>query len=396
MANNSDYIRQAIARLGFFTGDIGEHQFVARLLNLAATGNGVDPSSSTDAFDALDGEVDTAPGSNLEILMTALIGMTNGGTFITNFIAAVSDFITGTEDPSFNNKLVDAIKGDPEFGTRLFTVTSEVVHGPGVDFCNYVPMSELLGDPSFNASFRSPTKEQPNIVTVQFHNPALNFANRSSGITGVFLNLLPTIEISKCQPYVDIKLLTKTPQVQKNAMGVNRIGDGISLLRFLNGKAAVENGDPWPMALPKGLELPTQPKLDEEGNPMYDENGQPITENAPATVAGMEVFTSPQTLVNGNEPHYDVGPERLTPAGRQASVIDRFRPFMTLKSFDISVAPAKGMISTKSATIKLTLHDRSRLAEIGQLVKPDGIADVEVMAGPTLKVLDPTIALRQC
>ena len=380
MANNSDYIRQAVTRLGFFTGDIGEHQFVARLLNLAATGNGVDPSSATDAFDALDGEVDTAPGSNLEILMTALIGMTNGGTFITNFISAVSDFLSGTEDPSFNEKLVEAIKGDPEFGNRLFTVTSEVQHGPGTEFCSYVLMSRLLADPSFNSSFDAPTKEQPNISTVQFHNPALNFANRSSGITGVFLNLLPTIEISKCQPYVDIKLLTKTPQVQKNGMGVNRIGDGISLLRFLNGKAAVENEDPWPMALPKGLELPTQPKLDEEGNPMYDENGQPITENSPATVAGMEVFTSPQTLVNGNEPHYDVGPERLTPAGRQASVIDRFRPFMTLKSFDISVAPAKGMISTKSATIKLTLHDRSRLAEIGQLVKPDGIADVEVMA----------------
>ena len=112
MANNSDYIRQAVTRLGFFTGDIGEHQFVARLLNLAATGNGVDPSSATDAFEALDGEVDTAPGSNLEVLMTALIGMTNGGTFIGNFIDAVSDFLTGTEDPSFNDKLVDAIKGE--------------------------------------------------------------------------------------------------------------------------------------------------------------------------------------------------------------------------------------------------------------------------------------------
>ena len=178
MANNSDYIRQAVTRLGFFTGDIGEHQFVARLLNLAATGNGVDPSSATDAFDALDGEVDTAPGSNLEILMTALIGMTNGGTFISNFISAVSDFLSGTEDPSFNEKLVEAIKGDPEFGNRLFTVTSEVQHGPGTEFCSYVLMSRLLADPNFNSSFDDPTKEQPNISTVQFHNPALNFANR--------------------------------------------------------------------------------------------------------------------------------------------------------------------------------------------------------------------------
>ena len=53
---------------------------------------------------------------------------------------------------------------------------------------------------------------------------------------------------------------------------------------------------------------------------------------------------------------------------------------MTLKSFDVDVVPARGMISTRSASIKLTLHDRSRLSEIGQLVKPDGLANVEILA----------------
>ena len=377
MSNNSDHIRKAVTRLGFFTGDIGEHQFVARLLNLAATGDGLDPSASIDAFEAMDSEVDTSPDSPLEVLITALIGMTDGGTFLSNFIASVSDFLAGAEDSQ--DKLVEALKGDPDLGNRLFTVTAEEVHEPGKEFCGQVKLSSILADSQFNSNFESPTKESPNIGVVQFHNPALNFANRSSGIAGVFMNLLPTIEISKCQPYVDIKLLTKTPQTQ-NVGGENKIGDGISLLRFLNGKSTVDENDPWAYALPIGLNLPTQQKLDENGNPEYDENGQPVTEASPATVAGMEVFTSPQTLVNGNEPHYDIGPERLTPAGRQASVIDKFRPFMTLKSFDVSVVPARGMISTKSASISLTLHDRSRLAEIGQLVKPDGLADIEILA----------------
>ncbi len=379
MSNNSDHIRSAISRLGFFTGDIGEHQFIARLLNLAASGNGIDATASAEAFDALSGEVDLAQDSTLEVLMGALIGMTDGGTFINNFITAVSDFLAGTDDPTFNEVLVEAIKGDPENGNRLFTVTSEVVHGTGTEFCNSVKLSSILGTTDFNSNFEAPTKEKPNISLIQFHSPALNFANRSSGLAGIFFNLLPTIEISKCQPFVDIKLLTKTPQIETTTSG-NRIGDGISLLRFLKGKTSVEEGDPWPEALPIGLSMPTQPKLDENGNPMFDENGQPITENKPATVAGMEVFTSPQTLVNGNEPHYDIGPERLTPVGRQASVIDKFRPFLTLKTFDIKVVPARGMISTKSASISLTLHDRSRLAEIGQLVRPDGISDVEIMA----------------
>ena len=377
MSNNSDYIRQAVSRLGFFTGDIGEHQFVARLLNLAATGDGLDPSAATDAFEAMDSEVDISPDSPLEVLISALVGMTDGGTLLSNFISSVSDFLAGADENS--SKLVEAIKGSPDQGNRLFTVTSEVIHGSNTEFCGQVQLSSILGDGNFNSNFTSPSKSTPNIGIIQFHNPALNFANRSSGVAGVFLNLLPTIEISKCQPYVDIKLLTKTPQTE-NVGGENRIGDGISLLRFLNGKAVVDENDPWALALPVGLGMPTQPKLDEQGLPMYDENGQPISESSPATVAGMELFTSPQTLVNGNEPHYDIGPERLTPEGRQASVIDKFRPFMTLKSFDISVVPARGMISTKSASISLTLHDRSRLAEIGQLVKPDGLANIEILA----------------
>lgn len=371
---NSDYIRRAVTRLGFFTGDIGEHQFVARLLNLASTGNGIDPSSAIDAFGSMDSEVDTSPDSDIERLITTLIGLTDGGSYISQFINATHDFVVGAED---GNKLVDSIKGTDN--NRLYTITAEKVHSTDFEFCGDVLMSEILADAQFNQNFDNPTREQPNISTVQFHNPALNFANRSSGLAGVFLNLLPTIEMSKCQPYVDIKLLTKTKQVE-DVGGESRLGDGISLLKFLNGKSVVEQDDPWVYALPKGLALPTQIVTDDQGNTVYDENGQPLTEASPATVAGMEVFTSPQTLVNGNEPHYDIGPDRLTPAGRAASVIDKFRPFMTLKSFDIDVAPARGMISTKSASISLTLHDRSRLSEIGQLVKPDGLANIEILA----------------
>lgn len=372
--SNSDAIRRAVTRLGFFTGDIGEHQFVARLLNLASTGDGIDPASSVDAFEAMDGEVDTSPGSDIEQLINMLIGLSDGGTFCSQFEQATADFIAGATS---DNNLVNAIKGTGR--DRLFTITGETTYSTGNEFMNYCQMSTVLGGDTFNQVYDFPTKAQPNIVAIQFHHPALNFSSRGSGLCGVFLNLLPTIEISKCQPFVDIKLLTKTPQTA-NIGGENRIGDGISLLRFLNGKAVVDADDPWAYSLPKGLDLPSEMVYNDDGTIAFDENGQPKTKASPATVAGMEIFTSPQTLVNGNEPHYDIGPERITPAGRAASVIDKFRPFMTLKDFSVDVVPARGMISTKSAAIKMTLHDRSRLAEIGQLVKPDGLSQVEILA----------------
>ena len=240
--SNSDNIRRAVTKLGFFTGDIGEHQFVARLLNLASTGNSIDPSSTVDAFDAMDGNVDTSPGSDLEKLLSSLIGLTDGGTFTSNFIQDVKDFCeVGPDEPAPPERLVASMRDPGE--NLLFTVTAEETFSETtLGFLNNTKMSELLGVDDINSSFDAPTKETPNIAAYQFHNPALNFANRSSGLCGVFLNLLPTIEISKCQPFVDIKLITKTKAVE-NVGGENRIGDGISLLRFLYGKSVVDDGE---------------------------------------------------------------------------------------------------------------------------------------------------------
>ena len=187
--SNSDYIRQAVTRLGFFTGDIGEHQFVARLLNLAATGDGVDPSSSVDAFESMDSEVDTGADSDLEVLVSMLIGLSDGGTYTSQFVDATTDFISGA---AAGNNLVASIKGEGQ--GKLYTITGETIWGTNTEFCNYYPMSSILGPgTNFNSNWTAPTKETPNISAISFHNPALNFANRSSGLCGVFLNLLPIL-----------------------------------------------------------------------------------------------------------------------------------------------------------------------------------------------------------
>ena len=109
----------------------------------------------------------------------------------------------------------------------------------------------------------------------------------------------------------------------------------------------------------------------------------------------MEMFTSPQTLVNADEVHYEADSagfnktntltgetEESTshPGGRRAApVIDRFRPFMSLKDLSFNVAPGGGMFAFKTASLKLTLHDRSRLAEIQPFVKPDAFGGTHLL-----------------
>jgi hypothetical protein len=83
------------------------------------------------------------------------------------------------------------------------------------------------------------------------------------------------------------------------------------------------------------------------------------SELQPVQVSGMELFTTPQTLINPNSDD-----------GRLVPIIDKFRPFMSIESLEISVAPTLGFFSNKTAKLNLVLHDRSRLSEIGELVRP--------------------------
>jgi len=107
------------------------------------------------------------------------------------------------------------------------------------------------------------------------------------------------------------------------------------------------------------------------------------------STAGMELFTAPQTLVPMNEMYDDFevtqavdpdDPEAGSVGGtRGAPIIDRTRPFMSLGDFSITVTPSRGMMSHKTAELSLTLHDRSRLQEIAEFVKPDLYGRTEMM-----------------
>ena len=105
------------------------------------------------------------------------------------------------------------------------------------------------------------------------------------------------------------------------------------------------------------------------------------------TRVGMEIFTSPQTLVNGNE--IDDENKRLNP------LQDRFRPFMSLKEFSATVGSnGFGTMSYSTAKLSMVLHDKSRLAEIAPFIKADirGKTRVEVEYGwihPDGEMLNP-------
>jgi hypothetical protein len=159
--------------------------------------------------------------------------------------------------------------------------------------------------------------------------------------------MVPTLEMSRAVPYFTIEIQTKRPPISADGKA-----QGMSLARFLQGAVDTSSN-----TLDQTLLLALQTDID--GN---------VTEGV--TNSGVELFTTPQTLVDPT-----LGIDGL----RSAPTIDKFRPFMSIEKLTVDVQPQVGFFSYRTASLELTLHDRSRLNEIADFIRPDLYGSTELM-----------------
>jgi hypothetical protein len=188
-----------------------------------------------------------------------------------------------------------------------------------------------------NSSITDPSLSNPNVYAMNVYNPYLGPATRDMGPLEIFMNSIPTLEFSKCVPYVNVDLITAKPPLDNS-----NNPSSLSLIRFLN-PAKVGSAD--------------YATLSAQSTRVKSE----VLDLGAGTRAGMELFTAPQTLVN------------LDATGREyVPIIDRMRPLASLGELSISL---KMQGNTTSAftqiRMEITVHDRSRLREIADLVRAD-------------------------
>jgi hypothetical protein len=189
----------------------------------------------------------------------------------------------------------------------------------------------------------------------------------------VFFNSLPTHELSRAVPYLDVQFfqeggydnpLVKAPNLYRFLLGDQGYAaeDVASITKASKFSTTDDEGPSNPSAaLDQGVTA-----IDFEGMGM-----EPPDDSSARWVSGMEVFTSPQTLVRGDE--RTAGIHRTGGLNRPYSgVMHPFRPFMSLMGLTINIHPAMNNIIFTEGTLKLKLHDRSRMAEISGLVSPGG------------------------
>lgn len=165
----------------------------------------------------------------------------------------------------------------------------------------------------------------------------------------LFLTSIPSIELTRAIPYVDVRFQYNRPSYGGND---NRVS-APSVIRFLEGAVPSKNLDQ------SGRDMIAAKTINNSFNP---NRPQDSVSNSSTSESDMSIFLSPQTLVSTN-----------LSAGefRAANVIDQFRPLMSIEGISINiVASPSWTVAFKSMKMSLILHDRSRLSEIADLIRP--------------------------
>jgi hypothetical protein len=213
-------------------------------------------------------------------------------------------------------------------------------------------IADVLNNPDgINKNANSPTKEEPSLAAFSINSVRITPSTRNSSAVALFMNTVPTIEFSKCVPFLDVQF-----QLFRDAFDTSGRPQTISLTKFLNGAAKIEEGSA-DYAMHGGVPVGQNDNADAV---FSDILGDGQSTNG---FSGMEIFTAPQTLVDADTDNGD--------SVRVAPVIDKFRPFLSIVNFSVSVVATTGVMSYKTAKLDLVLHDRSRLYEIADFVKPD-------------------------
>ena len=242
--------------------------------------------------------------------------------------------------------------------TKLFKVL-----GPRIDIGGEAPfyqptIQEMLRrssgqDSNINSNPNSPSKQNPSLSIVLINTCKVAPINKNTNAITLFLNSIPTIEMSRAIPFIKAQFFFgREPVDDQNNVQT------LSLIRFLEGAVNVGN---------TGID-----RLLVDANTVSGSiSGGRSEATGILSTAGMELFYSPQTLVNADE--------RYSNSLRPVPVIDPFRPFMTFKNLTIDIAPSVGLMSYKTAKMEFTLHDRSRLHEIADFIKPDLYGTTEIL-----------------
>lgn len=207
----------------------------------------------------------------------------------------------------------------------------------------------------------------PTISAISFLEGRFSIPNRGSDEINLFFNAIPTLEMSKCVPYLSLIIVYGKAKGESSNMSLG------SFLRFLKNKddtLVVDENIPLSDNVIRTMGNVNSQTISKNIKGSSDIFDNINIEDRSTSESGIELFTSPQTLSNSNiakEPYGD-------------HVLEPIMPLMTLENFGVSIdGLGYGLYASKTASLKIHLHDRSRLSDIAPLVSPEQFGETRII-----------------
>lgn len=210
----------------------------------------------------------------------------------------------------------------------------------------------------------------PALSALVIQHPKAGNAAKGKDHLPIFFNAIPPIEMARCVPYIDIRVLTENYQIDKagSKTGPSKLNNA-AYMRFIkekSGKFILDDAIGFNNLKPVGASI--------------DQDERSALENI--DVAYMDLFTSPQTLANANINKSATGEFKDLIGGNieDDPILEPIMPFLSLESVTVSITGAGyGIMASKRGSLKLILHDRSRLRDLAPLVSVSQFATTKII-----------------
>ena len=233
----------------------------------------------------------------------------------------VNDFFKGTNDDKLKKRFIEAFdifiedktKGI-DSGDKLYKTLSTK---------DIAPRNVKLPPSTSGSPEKTDDADVPDntLTIINVKDSRVTPSDRDSAAVDLFMNSLPTHELSRCVPFFDMRLLIGGAPYDED----ERLF-GLSLPRFILGAQSLKEG----YAATKSML---------SGDRTEGESGG---EKFPVTTSGMEIFTAPQTLVPLTTQKTQ-GDTLIRPT----AVLDKFRPLISVESFRVNVVPQMDLFLTR-------------------------------------------------
>ena len=238
-------------------------------------------------------------------------------------------------------------------------------------------VEETIHAPAGNDGSAEPNRlSNPCMSAILIGDHRLAPNNRRTSAASIFLNSIPTIEMSQCSPFVRLTFVTESDNFFDGLTQMSLVGflgnqSSESMITFKNFS---EGGFPDPHATPKDINMQEDTDIGINSTVsvgILPINGMSMTVGQierKVAATGIELFTAPQTM---------------TPLNSNAvneSIIDSTVPLATLQSLSVNIAGlGQSILANKTAGMEIMLHDRSRLPVLAPIIGATSYGSTYVM-----------------